>query len=573
MTDNRLQFSNAARLGLENSITEVVENTHQVSTQQGRLRRLRSLLDASRDVLEELDLERVLKRIVEAAVALVDAGYGALGVIHPDGHLERFIHVGMSSDEVHAIGHLPEGHGLLGAVIDSGAPIRLDEIAGDPRSSGFPEHHPPMDSFLAVPVRVHDSVYGNLYLTNRQDGSFTEEDEELISSLAVAAGIAIENARRYQESKRQQRLSDALAEVTSALLSPGTEDVLGVVAEHVMSIVPASLVAILTPSPSQGRGRGRVRVETARGSGAGLLEHAAFSSEESIAARAIAAGTVIVTEEGNDRSLLDGRVQLGPTIAAPLFVSSNPIGALCVVRVPGDPTFTPAEVASVSEFADRAGIAIALAWARRDEQKLRVIEDRSRIARDLHDRVIQRLFATGLGLQALAEEDPLHAVAIDGHTAEIDVAIADIRSAVFTLTTRAASVGPLLRHRLLDVIAELSPLLASSPRMTFSGAIDAVATGTLADDIVAVVTECLANVARHANAKNLEVDITATDTDITVTVEDDGKGIGPTNTRSSGTANLAKRAEMRGGVFTLEPGASHGTRARWCIPLDPGTDQ
>ena len=194
--DERLDFPDAPRTELERSIADLVLNANRVLATQGRLRHL---LEANRIVVEHLDLEQVLRRIAEAAVSLVDARYGALGVIAPDGTLEQFIHVGISDEDAAAIGALPVGHGLLGAVVDTAEPIRLDHLAADRRSSGFPAHHPAMDGFLGVPIRVRDKIYGNLYLTNRLDGPFTQEDEDLVTALAATAGIAIDNARIFAE--------------------------------------------------------------------------------------------------------------------------------------------------------------------------------------------------------------------------------------------------------------------------------------------------------------------------------------------------------------------------------------
>jgi signal transduction histidine kinase len=199
-----------------------------------------------------------------------------------------------------------------------------------------------------------------------------------------------------------------------------------------------------------------------------------------------------------------------------------------------------------------------------------VLEERARIARDLHDHVIQRLFGTGLGLVALAAIDPEHAATIDRHVAEIDAAIADIRTAVFTLNPR-----PLLgsaRHRLLDVLTDLTPNLATPPRVRFAGPIDLVLTGGLADDVVAVVRESLTNVSRHARARTAHVDIAVSEAEVTVTVDDDGVGVNRAATRSSGVASLAERARGHGGTFVLEPRHTGGTRARWHVPLDHVSD-
>lgn len=551
-----------SRSELEKTIGELIARADRVIMVQSRLR---GLLDASRAVTEELDLDRVLTRIIQAAVTLVGARYGALGVIDQERKLERFIHVGIDQDTATAIGQLPEGHGLLGAVIDTGQTIRIPRISDDPRSVGFPAHHPSMTSFLGVPIRVRNEVYGNLYLTDQRAGVFTADDQDLIESLAATAGIAVENARLYDEARRQQRLSSALSEINSALLSSAPEDILGVVAERLARLVPAEIVTIVVPADAD-----HVRIDIARGADTADLEGSMFPSDAALATLAINTGGIVtgpfLDEETASAPAEPSR--WGTTAAAPLVAAGHAIGALCLSRSTVGASFTDAELTTISEFATHAGLAISLAWARRDRQRLEVIEDRSRIARDLHDHVIQRLFATGLRLQAIAAVEPAHADELEQDVAELDAAIADIRTAIFTLRTRPPTEArTLTRHRLLDVITELTPTLSHTPRITFTGPVDLALTGTLADDVVAVVRESLANIARHANAEHAVIGIAVTDTEIIITVDDDGDGISPTAKHAGGTTNLAERATQHGGTFTLSPGPHGGARARWTVPL------
>jgi GAF domain-containing protein len=544
------------QLELESTIGELIERAQRVLAVQGRLR---NLLHANRSVVEDLDLEQVLRHIVEAARALVDAQYGALGVVDPDGRLERFIHVGMNDEVADGIGRLPEGHGVLGAVIDRDEPIRLDDLGADHRSIGFPAHHPPMHTFLGVPIHIRDATYGNLYLTNRADGPFTAEDEELVTALAATAAIAIDNARLYEESRRAQRLSTALVEVTATLLAPTSADVFGVLAERVASLVDADLVTVVVPGTS-----GELQVDTARGVGAAAVEGAVLPAGDSVVARAIAGGQVVSSAD-IDAPAFGEQLSGGSTIAVPLIVSGEPVGALCATRGEDGPRFSASDLEIVSEFAAQAGLAVALAWARADRQRLDMIEDRARIARDLHDHVIQRLFGAGLGLQALAARAPAYAGAIDRHVADLDAAIGDIRTAIFALRTRGRSDSA--RRSLLDVTTEIAPGLRSAPRVTFNGPVDLVLVGALTDDVLAVVRETLTNVARHARAGSTAVDVTVTMSDVMITVDDDGIGVPSRLARASGTANLDARARSRGGTFTLEQRGSGGTRACWHVPL------
>ncbi|MES1212655.1 MAG: GAF domain-containing protein, partial [Leifsonia sp.] len=435
-TSAPLDFPDGPRTDLESTIQELVERAQRVLETQGRLR---SLLQANRIVVEELELEQVLRRIAEAALALVGAEFGALGVIAPDGRLEQFIHVGMSEDAAAAIGHLPEGHGLLGAVIDEGRAIRLEHIQADPRSVGFPAHHPQMDGFLGVPLRVRNEVFGNLYLTNPSGGSFSHEDEELVAALAATAGIAIENARLFDESRRRQRWSTALAEVTSALLSGSSEDVLGVVADRVASVIDVDLVCVVGPS-----GDDDLMVSTARGEGSEPLIGRRYPRESTLVGLALGSGDVVSSPGQPAGDKFDWQPSEGPTVAIPLVAFDQTLGALTLSRAEGGARFTPADLEMAADFAVQASVAIELARGRADRQRLELVEDRNRIARDLHDHVIQRLFGSGLGLQALASTapEPIRA-GITEQVDAIDAAISEIRTAVFALTSRTTSAPSL----------------------------------------------------------------------------------------------------------------------------------
>lgn len=557
-----LGFPDAPRSELERTIGELVERAQRVLDTESRLRHL---LAANRLVVEQLELPEVLRSIAEAAVALVDARYGALGVIGPDGHLEQFIHVGMPETEADAIGHLPEGHGILGAVIDTAAPIRLEHLDADPRSSGFPAHHPHMDSFLGVPIRVRDEVFGNLYLTNRVGGPFSDEDEQLVAALAATAGIAIENARLFEQTRRRQRWSIALAEVTAALLSGEADDALGVVTDRVAALVEADVVSVVVPGPAADE----LTVQTARGLGAAELEGRVLPAAGTVSGRAMAGGRAVLGDAA-DVIRADGGPRFGPAIAVPLAASGHDFGALALARAAGAPRFTDADLEMASEFAQQASVAIELARAQADSRRLELVEDRNRIARDLHDHVIQRLFGAGLSLQGLAgTTDARTAAGIAEQVDAIDAAIAEIRTAVFTLRTGESRRGPSIRHRVLDVVSDATPHLANPPRLTFGGAVDLLVPAELADDVTAVVRELLANVARHAEATECRVDLTVTDDALAIRVHDDGRGVGDPG-RRSGVAHLAERAERRGGRFDLEPAEPRGTIARWTVPLGTG---
>jgi signal transduction histidine kinase len=532
-------------------------------------RRLRDLLRANATIVERLDLEIVLRRIVEAAMRLVDARYGALGVIQPGGGgLERFIHVGIDEASAQHIGQLPTGKGVLGAVITDGAPIRLAHLADDPRSVGFPLNHPPMDAFLGVPVRVGDHVYGNLYLTQGARGPFSADDEELVIALAATAGIAIENARLYDLAKTREIWSATTADVMAAMLEVSGESVLEVIAEHVGALIDVDLVVVAVP-----HGSDQFRVTTVRGEGALSLQGRVFPAAGTLAARALATRRAASLVGQDDKAQIDWQPGSGPTVAIPLYSGEEPLGVLTISRRLGAPPFTGADLDMAFAFAGQASVAIEVVRAREDRRRLETSRDRARIARDLHDHVIQRLFGAGLSLQAVsATVDADASTSIEAQVDAIDAAIKDIRTVVFALGAGERGGAKQTRDRLLDVVSEVSAGMPSTPRITFSGPLDSLVQPSLGDDLVAVLRECLTNTIRHANARTVEIGVGIADGVITLWVADDGRGI-PDGALRSGLANVAERAALRGGVCTVTSPARGGTRIDWSAPVgDPDAE-
>lgn len=526
-------------------------------------RRLRDLLRANASVVERLDLEVVLRRIVEAAMTLVGARYGALGVIAADHDgLERFIHVGVDELTAEKIGHLPAGRGLLGAVISEHVPIRLTHLSNDPRSTGFPAHHPDMGAFLGVPVRVGEQVYGNLYLTQATSTPFTAEDEELIIALAATAGIAIENARLYNLAKTREVWSVTTADVMAAMLAVSGENVLEVIAEHVGALIDVDLVVVAEP-----QGDDQFRVTTAHGPGAAVLKDQVFSAAGTLAARALHTRRAASVVGEADQAPVDWQPGSGPTVAIPLYSGHEPLGVLTISRLLGASPFTDTDLEMAFAFAGQASVAIEIVRAREDRRRLDTSRDRARIARDLHDHVIQRLFGAGLSLQAIsATVDAAASADIEAQVDAIDLAIKDIRTAVFALGTGERGSTKRTRDRLLDVLSEVSAGLGSTPRITFSGPLDSLVGGALADDLVAVLRECLTNTIRHADAHAVTIDVAINADDVTLAIQDDGRGM-PQGATLSGLANLAERARLRAGVCTVGSGEQGGTRVVWSAPL------
>jgi signal transduction histidine kinase len=562
ISQSDLVFPDGPRSELDRLLSDLVASAQKVQGTQGRLR---SLLQATQAIVEQTDLPIVLRRIVEAAVELVGARYGALGIIAPDGHLEQFIHVGMPDDTVSLIGHLPEGHGILGALVDDPHPIRLEHLSEDPRSSGFPEHHPPMESFLGVPVRVRDEVFGNLYLTEQESGSFSPEDNELLTSLAATAGIAIDNARLLDETRRRQRWSAASAEIAASLIAEDSSDSLGFLADRVMELSDADLVMVILPAAE-----GSLIIETVRGHNAVELRGLVFDAAGSIAGRALESGQPVLVDTNDGKGEREVGFALGPTMAIPLSGSAGRQGVLTVARHSGRSRFLPVDIEMVADFAGQASIAIELGRARADSQRLAVLEDRGRIARDLHDHVIQRLFGAGLGLQALSGTmtDASARASIDEQVDALDAAIAQIRTAIFALRPPSRSDGPALRHQILDMLTEIGTAFPHPPRVVFSGPIDVLVPTAMIEDVLAVIREGLANVARHAEAQNTVVTVTALNDEVMVEVVDDGLGISPSPNRRSGTDNLDQRARRWGGSLSLAADARGGTVLRWTGVVD-----
>lgn len=561
------------RLRLDELLEELQVRIDQV---RGTRDRLNGLLEAVMSVGRELDLPQVLRGIVEAAVVLVDAEYGALGVIGDDKKLAEFLPVGISDELRAQIGDLPSGHGILGELIRHPEPLRLSELSEHPASYGFPANHPPMHSFLGVPIRVRDDVFGNLYLTEKRGGmEFDAEDEAVLSTLAVAAGIAIENARLFEDVRLRERWMAANADITSALLSGSPEsEVLEGMLERSKDITGADLGVFylvgaggdLRGSLSLGEG-----AEAHRGivlpSIAGTLAEAALCED----------GLVVVSDVAHDE-----RVQVqperwegfGPAVAVAIGTKEHLSGVLILARLRGRAAFGPLEVDALPGFAGQAALALELADRRRDAEQMSLLEDHDRIARDLHDLAIQRLFATGMTLQSAQRfvEHPQASERLTRAIDDLDATIKIIRSTIFGLREREIpGVLPKLRLRVVQAMDQAAVVLGFAPALRMEGLIDTDVPSAVADEVIAVIGEALTNVARHAQAGHADVSITAADGAVTVEVGDDGIGM-LGGGRRSGLRNLAERAERLGGELCTEGRPGGGTRLVWRVPLAPSPD-
>ncbi|MBL1098821.1 sensor histidine kinase [Streptomyces coffeae] len=538
---------------------------------RGTQDRVHSLLEAVLSVGRELDLSHVLRRIVEAAVVLVDAEYGALGVIGEDQRLAEFLPVGVDKERIETIGHLPSGHGILGELIRHPEPLRLAELSEHPASYGFPPGHPPMHSFLGVPIRVRDEVFGNLYLTEKRGGKeFDGEDETVLSTLAVAAGVAIENARLYEEARHRQHWLEANAEVTNSLLSGVDEtSVLELIVDHARRILSADLGVLMLPVA----GSDDLEVALAAGTDAETHRGLVLPCRGTFAGAAFTASEPVTsTDVKNDPRITVGPQRwegLGPAVAVPMRTSDGVGGVLSLARSASSAPFTQIETDTLLGFAGQAAIAMKLAERRRDAEQLALLEDRDRIARDLHDLAIQRLFAAGMTLQSTLRfvQHPEGSERLLRVVDDLDDTIKIIRSTIFGL--RAHEAGPAvqgLRVRTAKTIEEAVPALGFTPSLRTEGLVDTDVPRPVADDMVAVLAESLSNTARHAEADAAEISLVVASGRLTLTVTDNGVGI-PEGGRRSGLRNLTERAEKYGGALVLQVPPGGGTRLVWGVPL------
>ena len=559
----RIERTDGPKLEFETLLSQLIDRAHEVMDTQARLR---DLISASNTIVSELDLSIVLTRIAEVARRLLRAEYAAMGVTAKDGHLEQFIHVGMSDEIVAKIDHLPEGKGLLGALMEDPRPVRLRRLAEDQRSSGFPAEHPPMESFLGVPIRVRGEVFGNLYLTNQENGEFSADDEAIAEALAASAGIAIANARLFEESRYRERWSTALAETNRHMLANEEENALQILIERMLELANADVACVLLALPD----RNQLVVDRAVGSAAGELEDMTFPFEGSVVERVISEGEARIVDQslGFPANGFLQRTMMGEVILVPFDHKAEQRGILAVARSPERKRFRHRDLEMVSSFADQVTLAVQRADFRTDKQRVDILEDRSRIARDLHDHVIQRLFGAGLSLQAVASGlgpgEPSRRIM--EQIAGIDETIAQIRESIFALKSDSHNPTGGLRTRLREVIDRVADQLPVSPKVRFLGPVDLMSDREIADDAAAVVTEGLSNIIRHANAHIVTVTVTAAAGQLSIDVIDDGSGFGE-KAIHSGLANLLDRATERGGTFIVQDAKPRGTHLIWSIPV------
>jgi signal transduction histidine kinase len=552
-----------SRVRLDELLREVLDRVEDVV---GSRERLRALLDAVVGISTDLDLHSTLERIVVAACHLAGARYGALGVIGDDGRLVEFITDGISAEVQAEIGDLPTGRGVLGVLIEDPRPVRMPDITQHSHSYGFPPNHPPMHSFLGVPVRVRDTVFGNLYLAEKRGAAeFTEDDEQIMVALAAAAGAAIDNARLYAVAQRRHRWLSAAAEITNVTLGRVHRTAaLELVARLAREVADAELVLILLHDDETES----LTVEVVNGAegipGSGLLGTSLLVAETAFT-EAINGRADVMVEHLAKAARWDAPVPAGPAMVVPLLAADALHGLLVVAYRSGERRDTTTDLAMITTFAGQAALAMERARAQEERELYAVLEDRERIARDLHDVVIQRLFATGLQLQTSATMAlrPEVASRINAAVDQLDTTIRDIRAAIFELRTPMSAA---LRGELRGLVDAAADPLGFRPSLETFGPVDSVASDQVRADVLAVVREALSNVVRHAAASKVRVVVRTGAATLTISVADNGVGASDAMARG-GLTNMRERALGHGGTFEIQATVPTGTTMVWSVPV------
>jgi signal transduction histidine kinase len=526
----------------------------------------RALLDAVLGMAGDRELRDLLERIVMSARDLTGATYGALGVLRPEWalmpglRLSSFHQVGLTPERVELIGPLPEGHGMLGLLVEDPRVLRLTDLTAHPAAVGFPLHHPEMHTLLGMPVRVRGEVFGNLYLTDKP-GGFSEADERLVLGLAAAAGVAIENARLFDDAQCRQRWLAAAAALAPQL-STDLRRAAQLVGEAAFDAGRCLAVAVSLPDAAEDRDSGDrhdptdpFEVDTVVGGGNGLR------------GRPLAAVPTPVQLSGPELTAYG--LSAGHLLLVTCQVRDQPLGVLALHR---EEPFRADEIELVAAFASHVSLAIDHARNEENRQRLAVYTDRDRIARDLHDHVIQRIFAVGLGLQSTLRRlgDTGLEERMIGYINELDATIADIRSTIFSLQHEESGDTRSLRTEVFGVVAETADILGSDPRVTLVGPLDSLVPDHLRADVLAVVRESLTNVAKHAQASRVSLTVTGDPRAnlLHVQVDDNGVGIGEIRGQGHGLRNVGVRAEFAGGHAEAVRRPEGGTRFVWQVPLE-----
>ncbi len=554
--------------------------------QRGLVSRMHAQLDellAARDQMEHLlrvfveigtglDLDATLHRIIVAARELTSAPYGALAVRDPEGNLLSFVHEGMDADTVQRIGHLPVGKGVLSLSLLDTPVLRMDDLTAHPAAVGFPEHHPPMRAFLAVPITIRETVFGNLYLTHVDPARvFSESDEVAARALASAAAVAIDNAQLFERERTSVKWMEASREITTALQSSSAEPhqrPLQMIAESARILTDAEQAIVLVPADADLPDDEVDTLVVAAAVGV----HAAEVMGQRVPVDGSTSGAVFRSGEPAITETLKYPIQAftdvgqRPAILMPLRAHDEVVGVIAIARGTDQPPFDDSYLDLVSDFATHAAIALVLASAREDARQLTILAERERIAHDLHDHVIQRLFAAGMDLQGTLARarSPEVVDRLNRTLDDLQTIIEEIRTTIFQLKSPLGKNGD-FRRQIQRVVADLTGNRDIVTTVRMHGPMTAVG-GELADHAEAVTAEAISNALRHSGASRLTVEIRVADMFI-LGIIDNGRGIPADNSRHSGLANMKYRAEQLGGSCEITTPPEGGTRVHWTAPL------
>ena len=528
--------------------------------------RMAGLLESVVAVAEDLSLDAVLERVVKSACRLLHAQYGALGVIGKDHALSHFITVGIDGELSRQIGPLPTGHGVLGLLISDPRPLRLHDLRQHPESYGFPANHPPMHSFLGVPVRVREVVFGNLYLTEKEGGGeFTAEDEALAVALAAAAGVAIENARLYDDARRRARWLESSMDVSGLMLSTDrdyTSGGLDPIAGRALHESASDLALLVAP---EAKTPGHVVIGVA-GERGPVFSGRSLQLESERLEGVLEGGEPVLFDDASEvLGEIDAAVT-GPLLAVALSTQGAHHGLLLLARNKNSVRYARTDIEMGAVYGSHVALALELARMHRLREELLVFTDRDRIARDLHDLVIQRLFAAGLSVQSLTRftKDELALERIRAITGELDGAIRSLRDTIYSLKSSSGETE-LLSGRIRRVTKSSAKTMPFAPRLIITGPIDAVPADK-ADNVVAVVSEGLSNAIRHSGADTISVSVAVIKGQVTVVIRDNGSGFTDPEKRN-GLINLEDRARMLDGVCVITSTPESGTSLEWSVPV------
>jgi signal transduction histidine kinase len=540
---------------------------------QTALERQSALLKAGLEISAALELPRVLQRIVDLAAQLTGARYAALGVVEPLGGITEFVTTGLSPKERDAIGHIPVGKGILGLLIKEPRLLRLKDLHQHPRSVGFPANHPPMISFLGAPVLARGTVFGNIYITEKKGGDFTADDEESLLVLATQAGVAIENSRLYEQARTQARRLTALREITEVILEGETEvePLLQLIASTARELVGAHVAAIATYA---GGGEEELVIRVADGAYASNLVAMSVPLQDSLSGAVLKTGKSVITEDaGADRGAYRPMIEvghMGPAAFVPLVRSGAPFGTLTVARTPGATTFAAEQVELVETFAVQASLAMEYSRLQRELRRLAVLDERERIATELHDGVIQGLFGMGLNLQATALmiSDATIQGRIEDVITQLDGSIRDLRNYIFGLRP-----GVLADRQLQQTLKDMAREFEDAAQIRVDLAIDEAVAAELAgraSEVVQLVREAMSNVRRHSGASRAWLSLRRKGQAAVLQIRDNGGGFdtgAAVGDSHHGLRNLRRRVSTIGGSLEMSSTVGKGTTVRAVIPI------